>query len=77
MTDTVNKRFLPIVEDIQNVNREALLISRIIYKVKNQFRRQKHFQILQKLEKMLDKQFLGNLKEFRNCIVKGIIIIIK
>jgi uncharacterized protein (UPF0335 family) len=52
MSDSLND----IVSLIERLHKEYLLINRIIYKVKNQFRRQKQFQLLKGLKNTLSRE---------------------
>lgn len=71
MNDQTLNHLITIVNTIESINKEFLLITRIIYKVKNQFRRQKQFQILQKLKRMLDRGLLVSFKDYKNSTIKG------
>jgi hypothetical protein len=57
---------------IEKINKEYLLINRLIYKTKNQFRRQKHFQLLQEIYKLIKRGIVNHFQIFStNFITKS------
>jgi hypothetical protein len=53
----MNASYLNLVNLLHKVELEFSLISRIVYKVKNQFRRMKQFKYIQELKKKIGKIF--------------------
>ncbi len=58
---------------MEKLNKEAILLNRIIYKTKNQFRRQINFKLIIKLKKILFDFILIEFKQnYINDIKDGI-----
>ena len=47
---------------VEKLFKETLLLNRILYKIKNQFRRQKHYKFLIQLKKYLYKHLLTDFR---------------
>jgi hypothetical protein len=58
MNDDLNN----LINVIERLQKEYLLINRIIYKVKNQFRRQRQFKMLVGLKNILLREVFNDLK---------------
>lgn len=67
-TDKQSDLINSVIKFLENAYADFLLVNRIIYKVKNQFRRQKQFKYLVKLKKVLDRSVFGNfVVTINNC----------